>query len=134
MRSLIYLAAMAVLVVIAASCNLTGPSEPLTGNWRSNVGDKFTFAYMSVEQHGDEISGTACASAPGVGFFYKAVPVRGEFPSVLFDVAATYTQPCCAAATGTRFSGRQDSTGDIIGVYNNREVRFTRTDAVVCQD
>ena len=134
MRSDIYIAAMAVLVISLSSCNLTGPSEPLTGNWRSNVGDKFTFAFLSIEQQGDQISGTACAAAAGVGFFYKGVPIRGEFPHVQFDVAATYTQPCCAAVTGTRFSGRQDSTGDIIGVYNNREVRFTRWSGPVCQD
>ena len=98
------------------------------------MGDKFTFAYLSIEQRGDDVSGTACATAVGVGTLYRGVPIRGDAPHVQFDVASTYTMPCCAGATGTRFTGRRDSTGDIIGVYNNREVRFTRSDAAVCQD
>ena len=129
MRSGIYLTAMAVLVVITSSCNLTGPSEPLTGNWRANVGDKFTFAYMSIEQRGDQISGTACASVTGVVTIYTGVPIRGDAPRVQFD----------DVETDTRFTGRRDSTGDIVGVYhdrayNNRDVRFPRWPNAVCQE
>ena len=128
MRSNIYRAAMAVLVVAASSCNLTGPSEPLTGNWRANVGDKFTFAYMAIDQRDDEISGTACASVPGIVVLYEGVPIRGDAPRVQFN----------DVATETRFAGRRDSTGDIVGVYsnrgNNRDVRFVRTSEPVCQD
>jgi len=129
MRSGLYVAAVAVLVAAVSSCNLTGPSEPLSGNWRANVGDKFTFAYMSIEQRGDQISGTACASVTGIVTLYKGVPIRGDAPRVQYDDVATQT----------RFSGRRDSTGDIIGVYNdraytNRDVRFTRWPNAVCQE
>lgn len=114
-----------------ATCAFTGPSESLAGSWSANYGGKFGFLGIVLEQTGDEITGNACYSYAGT-LLYQNVPVRGEYPHVRFDVAGSYTEPCCAAVTGARFTGRRDSTGDIVGVYQNTDVRFRRSDARVC--
>lgn len=122
---------MVALAAAGAGCNLTGPSESLTGTWTASLG-KFSFVEMTLEQNGDDISGTACARSDGV-LLYSGVPVRGDHPRVAFDVRATHTQPCCAHLAGTQFSGRQDSTEDIVGRLGSVDVRFERSDGGACR-
>lgn len=122
---------MVVLAAVSSTCGLIGPDESLAGNWSANYGGKFGFIGLVLEQSGDEITGTACATNSGT-LLFKNVPVRGEFPNVQFDVTGSYTEPCCSSLAGTRFSGRRDSTKDIVGVYQVTDVRFRRTDSRVC--
>jgi hypothetical protein len=87
---------------------------------------------MNLQQTDDEISGTVCARSDGV-LLYHGVPVSGEDENVAFTVLTGYTQPCCAHLVGTRFSGRQDSTGDIVGRLANVDIRFERSTNDVCR-
>jgi hypothetical protein len=112
---------------VTAGCNLTGPSDDLTGTWVSNSGDHFTFATLTLRQEGDTITGTACESSAGM-LYFRGVPVVGDYPSLTFTVAAQYTEPCCASVTGSTFIGRRDSSGDIVGTYRGRDIRFQRRD------
>lgn len=130
MKHLILPMAMVALVLTSVGCNLTGPSESLTGTWTASLG-KFSFVGITLDQDGDEISGTACARSDGV-LLYSGVPVRGEHPRISFEVASTNTQPCCAHIAGTRFSGRQDSTHDIVGRLGNVDIRFERSGTSAC--
>jgi hypothetical protein len=86
---------------------------------------------ISLQQDGDDIAGTACARSDGV-LLYSGVPVRGDHPRISFEVASTNTQPCCAHLAGTRFSGRQDSTEDIVGRLGRVDIRFERSNTSVC--
>jgi hypothetical protein len=110
------------LAIANSTCGLIGPSVSLAGNWSANYGGKFGFLGIVLDQSGDEITGTACYTNAGQ-LLYEQVPVRGDYPHVRFDVAN---------GSGARFSGRRDSTGDIVGVYQNTDVRFRRSDFPVC--
>ena len=121
-----------VLAFSSIGCGLTGPSGSLAGQWRANSGDRFTFIYLTLQQDGDEIFGTACESAAGMTF-YSGVQVTGDFPRVEFTVPESQTRPCCTSIAGSRFSGRQDSSKDIVGTYRGRDIRFERTDATFCE-
>lgn len=123
---------MAALALASATCNVTGPSGSLAGTWQANIGGKFGFVSIDLQQSGDQISGTACRSDANLVMF-RNVPVRGDYPDVRFDVAASYLEPCCLVLTGDRFAGRRDSTGDIVGVYNDTEVRFKKTTNPLCR-
>ncbi|HJU41359.1 MAG TPA: hypothetical protein VJ691_01045 [Vicinamibacterales bacterium] len=103
----------------------------MTGTWTASLGN-FSFVGLMLQQSGDEITGTACSRSDGV-LLYHGVPVNGDYPRVAFTVPATHTQPCCALLAGTRFSGRQDSTGDIVGRLDNVDVRFERSTTDVCR-
>lgn len=131
MRDVWMLICAVALLFAAAGCDLTGPSESLTGTWTASTG-KHAFITMRLEQTGDDITGTACARSDGF-LLYHGVPVAGEDSRVAFTVPAGYTQPCCAHLVGTRFSGRQDSTGDIVGRLGNADIRFTRSTTDVCR-
>jgi hypothetical protein len=120
------------LALAAGSCGITGPSDSLTGTWEANYGGKFGFLGIVLQQNGDQISGTACGSSSGL-LLFRNVPVRGEYPRVLFDVSVGYTEPCCAQVAGSHFSGRRDSTGDIVGQFNGTDVRFRRTSNPICR-
>lgn len=131
MRYRLYLICIAALG-LATGCDVTGPSESLTGTWTASLG-KFSFVTMTLQQTGDdEITGTACARSDGF-LLYHGVPVNGEDEHVQFTVTAGYTQPCCAHLVATHFSGRQDSTGDIVGRLGNVDVRFERSTNDVCR-
>ena len=119
-----------VALVLTAGCNLTGPSEELTGTWTASLG-KFSFVGITLQQNGDDITGTACARSDGV-LLYSGVPVSGDHPRISFHVASTNTQPCCAHMAGTSFSGRQDSTHDIVGRLGSVDIRFERSGTSVC--
>lgn len=123
---------LAGVAVFSPTCSLTGPSESLAGNWQANIGGKFGFVGIVLQQSGDQISGTACRSDANIVMF-RNVPVRGEYPHVRFDVASTYLEPCCLVLSGDRFAGRRDSSGDIVGVYNDTEVRFKKTAELPCR-
>lgn len=87
---------------------------------------------MTLEQDGDEITGLACARSDGV-LLYHRVPVTGDHPRVEFNVTLAFTQPCCGQLAGTRFSGRQDSSDDIVGKLNDVDIRFERTTNDICR-
>ena len=93
---------------------------------------KSSFVGITLQQDGDDISGTACARSDGV-LLYHGVPVRGDYPRVEFDVSSAQTQPCCTFLAGTHFSGRQDDTRDIVGRIGNVDVRFERSTTDVCR-
>lgn len=131
MRCVAALMFTAALVLAAAGCDVTGPSETLTGTWTASTGTS-SFIGMNLEQTGDEISGTACARSDGV-LLYHRVPVAGEDSRVAFSVAANYTQPCCANLAGTRFSGRLDGSGHIVGRLGNVDIRFERSTTDTCR-
>lgn len=124
--------AIAVLALSTLGCNITGPSDDLTGAWFSNSGDRFTFAVIALRQEGDAITGSACEVSAG-RLFYKGVPVFGDYPNLTFTVAAQYTEPCCPSITGSTFQGRRDSSGDIVGTYRGRDIRFLRGGEHHCQ-
>jgi hypothetical protein len=119
------------LALSGVSCNLTGPSQSLTGIWTASLG-KSSFVVMTLHQDGDDVSGTACARSDGF-LLYHGVPVRGDHPRVEFDVSSSQTQPCCGFLAGTHFSGRQDDTGDIVGRIGNVDVRFELSASDVCR-
>jgi hypothetical protein len=122
---------MVTLVLSGVSCNLTGPSQSLTGIWTASLATS-SVVVMTLHQDDDDISGTACARSDGV-LLYHGVPVRGDRSRVEFDVSSSQTQPCCGFLAGTHFSGRQDDNGDIVGRLGNVDVRFERSASDVCR-
>jgi len=119
MRAFIFL-----LALTTAGCNLFGPSQSVDGLWTGSLG-KFSFVCMNLQQNGDTITGTAAAVSDGF-LLYRSVSVRGEHPDVNFTVGATNTEACCQHIAGTAFSGKQDSTEDIVGRYGTGDIRFVR--------
>jgi hypothetical protein len=122
-----------VVLAMAAGCN-SGFHEPasqlsgrLTGTWLArasgHTGDAFV---LRLEQSGLTITGTACEADGGVTLFRDA-PVHGQYPDVGFTVTQDSAAACCPQLVGTRFSGRQDGTGDIVGQIEGRfDLRFQR--------
>jgi hypothetical protein len=121
MRAFIFLLALS-----TAGCNVFGPSSSVDGQWTGSLG-KFSFVCMNLQQDGDTITGTASAVSDGF-LLYTNVPVRGEHPDVSFTVGAANTEACCQHMAGTTFSGKQDSTEDIVGRYGTGDIRFVRDD------
>jgi hypothetical protein len=113
------------LALLSAGCGLTGPSESLAGHWIARI-QTAGFAVsigMTLQQTGDDITGTACTASNGqVG--YSGVAVTGEYPNVQFTAV---TPP-----PGVSFRGRQDSTEDIVGTYGTVDIRFQRSATSVC--
>ena len=130
MKQLILRLSMVALVLTGEGCNLTGPSESMTGTWTATLGTS-SFVVMALHQDGDDVSGTACSRSDGV-LLYHGVPVRGDHPGVEFDVSSSHTQPCCAHLAGTHFSGRQDNSREIVGRLGGVDVRFERAQTGVC--
>ena len=131
MRYLLCVIFTAALGVMAAGCDVTSPSESLTGTWTASSGQS-SFITMNLQQTGDdEISGTACARTDGF-LLYHGVPVTGEDDDVEFTVPVGYTQPCCAHMAGTRFSGHE-SSGEIVGRLASVDVRFARSTHDACR-
>ena len=121
---------IALLAFSATGCNIFGPSEPLDGQWVAQTG-KFSRACFTLQQNGDEISGTASYSSENF-LIYSGVPVHGEYPRVTFTVAESNTEACCRHYAGTTFTGRRDSSEDIVGVLGTAEIRFERGDVNQC--
>ena len=130
MRYVLCVICTAALGVVAIGCE-TSPSESLTGTWTAATG-KSSFVTMNLQQTDDEVTGTACARSDGF-LLYHGVPVTGEDDDVAFTVPVGYTQPCCAHLIGTRFSGEQESSGDIVGRLGNIDIRFERSTNDVCR-
>ena len=118
------------LALAFAGCNPFAPSRSVEGSWVARQ-FKFSFICLELRQNGDTITGTASAVTDGF-LLYSGVPVTGEHPNVQFTVAATNTAPCCRQLAGTIFSGRQDSTDDIVGRYVGGDIRFEPGDVSVC--
>ena len=118
------------LALSAAGCNIFGPSKSIDGEWIGALG-KFSFVCMTLQQNGDTISGTAAAVSDGF-LLYRGVPVRGEHPDVSFTVGPLNTESCCQHLVGTAFTGRQDSTDDIVGRYGSSDIRFQLDDRDLC--
>jgi hypothetical protein len=121
MRAVIFLLALS-----TTGCNVFGPSQSVDGLWTGSLG-KFSFVCMNLQQDGDTITGTAAAVSDGF-LLYKDVAVRGEHPDVSFTVGAANTEACCQHLAGMTFSGKQDSTEDIVGRYGTGDIRFQRDD------
>ncbi len=120
--------------MISCACHLFGPSTPstpVTGAWfaRGN-GITPNYYYLSLQQNGDDITGTMCHIAssllrPDI----KAAPVNGKFPYVRWVVteASGCNVPLCAGIVGFDWSGRVDGTGDIVAATApDNELRFKR--------
>jgi hypothetical protein len=120
-----------VLTSVVCGTSATGPSESLAGNWTANHGGKNGSIGMVLQQNGDEISGFACATNTGITVFSN-VPVRGNFPNVQFEVAASHVEPCCGSYVGNRFTGR-GGAAVILGVFRADQVRFETVEARVCR-
>jgi len=99
--------------------------------YAEDVLGKFSFVCMTLRQDGDTITGTASAASDSF-LLYRGVPVSGEHPDVNFTVAAVNTEACCQHMVGLTFSGKQDSTEDIVGHYGTGDIRFQRDDRNVC--
>jgi hypothetical protein len=110
------------LALLFAGCGLTGPSEDLSGHWTARSIGHSSFVGFTLRQSGDDITGTACAMSDGV-VLYSGVAVSGEHPRVQFTVASPL---------GVSFSGRQDSTKDIVGTYGTVDLRFERSPTSLC--
>ena len=123
--------ATVLLTALSLGCNLTGPSGSVTGTWTASGIGHSSFIGLTLAQNGDEITGTACAISDGV-LLYRNVPVTGDHPNLQFIVTVANVQDCCVALVGTRFSGRQESSGDIIGSYSTSDLRFKRADPSIC--
>jgi hypothetical protein len=119
------------LALAAIGCNVTGPKEDLTGHWIARSIGHSTQVGFTLMQSGDAITGKACAMSEGV-LLYKDAPVFGEYPDLQFTVAAAHTQPCCPHLAGTRFTGKQDDTRDIVGTYGAIDLRFERSITALC--
>jgi hypothetical protein len=118
------------LALSAAGCNVFGPSRSVDGEWIGELG-KFSFVCMTLRQDGDTITGTASAASDSF-LLYRGVPVSGEHPDVNFTVAPVNVETCCQHMVGLTFSGKQDSTEDIVGRYGTGDIRFQRDDRNVC--
>ena len=124
----------AVVLLLALStigCNLTGPEEDLNGDWIARSIGHSSQVGLTLRHIDDTITGTACAISDGV-LLYRDVPVTGDYPDVQFTVAAGNTAPCCAQLAGTRFSGKQVDTKDIVGNYGTIDLRFERSTTSLC--
>jgi hypothetical protein len=127
------LAIATVVATTCSACSPTSPSESLTGTWRASSGHSGGF-YLSLQQTGEEIRGTACGIDSG-RVLYRNAPVRGTYPRVLFTAALEHTGPCCAHLAGTTFFGRIDGSLDIVGTLSlpnggGSGLRFKRSDFV----
>ena len=122
------------LVIVALAgigCDVTGPSRNLSGHWVARSIGHAELVGFTLMQSGAAITGKACAMSEGV-VLYKDAPVFGEYPDVQFTVGATNTQPCCPNMAGTHFSGKQDSTSNIVGAYSQSDLRFERALTPLC--
>lgn len=120
-----------IVLLSCASCSPTGPSQSLSGFWIARSIGHSSQVGFTLMQSGDMITGKACAMDSGV-LLYKDAPVSGEYPHVEFTVFASQTQPCCSHMAGTRFSGKQDGTRDIVGSYGTIDLRFERSLTSLC--
>ena len=115
---------MRVIVVLVAlgsiGCGLTGPSENLTGHWVAQSIGHTTLVGMTLQQSGDEITGTAC-STDGGRLTYSGVPVVGDYPKLHYTVSERLG-----------FAGKQDRTLDIVGDYGTIDLRFQRSATSIC--
>ena len=126
MRAVVLLSALSTI-----GCNLTGPDEDLNGIWIARSIGHSSQVGFTLRQIDDTITGTACAISDGV-LLYSDVPVTGDYPDVQFTVTALNTAPCCGQLAGTRFSGKQDDTKDIVGNYGTIDLRFERSTTSLC--
>jgi len=126
MRGVVLLLALSTI-----GCNLTGPDDDLTGIWVARSIGHASFVGFTLQQTGDAISGTACATSESV-LLYSGVAVTGDYPDLRFTVGAGHTAPCCANLAGTRFIGKRDSTKDIVGNYGTFDLRFERSETSLC--
>jgi len=118
------------LALVATSCNVFGPSRSVDGEWIGELG-KSSFVCMTLSQDGDTITGTASAASDGF-LLYRGVPVSGEHPDVNFTVAPVNVETCCQHLVGVTFSGKQDSSEDIVGRYGSVDIRFKLDDRSAC--
>jgi hypothetical protein len=98
----------------------SGTSPPLT--------------YLSLEQSGDNITGTACHIQSGGRVVYTVAPVSGRYPNVMFVVteASGCNQPLCEGVLGTRWTGTVDGSGEIISMTSTGPdgLRFKRIEQI----
>jgi hypothetical protein len=118
------------LALSAAGCNIFGPSRSVDGEWIGSLG-KFSYVCLTLSQDGDTITGTASASSDSF-LLYRGVPVSGEHPDVHFTVGPANVEACCQHLVGLTFSGKQDSTDDIVGTYGTGDIRFKLDDRNLC--
>jgi hypothetical protein len=124
-------AVVCVVVLSGLACNVSGPKEDLSGHWVARSIGHAEFVGLTLMQSGDMITGKACAMSDGI-LLYRNAPVSGDYPDIQFTVAATQTQPCCANLAGTHFTGKQDTTKDIVGSYGTFDLRFERAITPLC--
>jgi hypothetical protein len=117
--------------LLACSCGLTGPSDDLTGHWIARSIGHGSSVGLTLAQTGDDIGGSACAISDG-HLLYSGAPVSGDYPDVRFIVGSANAQPCCPTQVGVRFTGRRDSTTDIVGSYGTFDLRFERSPVPLC--
>ena len=118
------------LALSATGCNVFGPSRTVEGEWIGQLG-KFSFVCLTLRQDDDTITGTASAASDGF-LLYRGAPVTGDHPDVNFTVGAASVETCCQHMVGLTFSGRQDSTEDIVGRYGSSDIRFELDDRNLC--
>ena len=129
---------IAALTFAGASCNINGPTGPLTGTWMARgIGHSSIFG-LTLQQNGDRITGTACYT-DAIEIF-TGVPVTGDDPELRFEARPGDFTPCRTGATDctgvtAQFSGQRD--GDtIVGTYSNQaqrvELRFGRSERSPC--
>ena len=125
-----------VSLLSVANCGLFGPSESLTGGWFA-YGFKFQAFYLCIEQTGDTVSGRASGRdstfgiSSGGPFLFRDAPVSGNYPNVTFTVTKETVNACCPHLVGRTFSGKFDTTRDIVGgfVGTNYDIRFKRNES-----
>jgi len=123
--------AILLIAIGSVGCGLTGPDEDLSGDWiAQGAGHSLLFG-LTLTQSGDGIIGAACMKSDGL-LVFSGAPVTGDYPDLQFTVSAGSTQPCCPQAAGSRFTGKQDGTKDIVGRYVNGDLRFKRSPTSLC--
>lgn len=110
------------LAWLSIACGLTGPSPPATGGWSARGPGHSLLYEMSLQQEGKRITGIACSESAGVVYF--SVPVTGMYPIIEFEYVTDHPlQP--GVELRTKFSGRMEERGEIVGRLGSWDLRFT---------
>jgi len=114
-----------VAAALSAACGVSGPTESMTGAWATRE-DKVSPTHLNLQQDGDTITGTACYYATGF-LRFRLAPAGGTYPYVTYVITDTTVcnGPNCAEIIGHSWSGRLDTSGEIVSTRND-SLRFMR--------
>src|SRR6476660_388553 len=111
-RPLLLLFSFAVCLLVATRCSETPAPDPIvSGIYMSQVPPAhFDFLKLQLENHGGEITGTACFESSG-HLIMTGVPVHGSGSSISFTADSSNAAECAFNPTGTTIVARRGSDG-----------------------